>query len=74
MVKPFIVTSSTCDSLTRDACFVGVLQRLPKAVPGSPAGIVCVELPASQGEGATLGAGEHVTLTVSAVYTKIQVP
>ncbi len=51
-----------------------VLQRLPKAVSGTPAGIVCVALPVAQGEEATLDAGEQITLTVSAVYTKIQVP
>lgn len=49
------------------------LQRLPKAVAGTPAGIVCVELPAGRGEGSTLGAGETITLTVSAVSTKLQV-
>ena len=49
------------------------VQRLPKAVSGTPAGIVCVELPVAQGEGETLSTGQQSSLTVSAVYTKLQV-
>jgi oligosaccharyltransferase complex subunit alpha (ribophorin I) len=48
--------------------------RLPKAVSGMPAGIVCIELPAAQGEGETLSTGQQSSLTVSAVYTKLQEP
>ena len=40
---------------------------------GTPAGIVCIELPAAQGEGETLSTGQQSSLTVSAVYTKLQV-
>lgn len=49
------------------------LQRLPKAVAGTPSGIVCVDLPANGADGAKLEAGAKTLATVSAVYTKLQV-
>lgn len=40
---------------------------------GTPAGIVCVDVPANGGNGAKLEAGAQAPVTISAVYTKLQV-